>query len=561
MMKNILDHRLETGMLTGNIDQITARIDVERIYVHEIESVGTSETILTILIAKTCERSQSELYELVSPLFDQQQKIHVTLHQADWISEAVSNGNLYFCSICTRDKMIYSKEGSDFQLLPALLSQQQMLENARHQYGLEENKIKAFVDGADFHLEKQNYSQSAFMIHQAIELTYRAVELLITGRSKITHSIKAHQNYLEPYQTRLSNIFSPDCESDMELLRLLDQAYLSVRYENSYQISRLDVTALRSKVSEVKLAADETCVQILKNFQPLQAVNVLSETIKQTDHSNAGPDIPLSLIEQICGTLDVERIYCFGKRTYQDSRYHPLDSSQNGHLTREHFDLLIITADQPARREVSLQNIINNKSGNQYSVLLLAVSLETLTRLLDANNRFFHHAMARAEVLHQKNERFFAGPVPVYDESRTLLDCKIHWNQRHSRADAFIAATEPAWEAGEQTVVVSLISQGVEQICLGLIFVFLGYQPDRHTLSHLFDLCSNFTPLLDDLFPRKTQLDQDVFKVLSDGARNVRYLARFSPDPTETGVLHQRLELLIKQSSELVQQHFDQIKV
>lgn len=383
------------------------------------------------------------------------------------------------------------------------------------------------------------------------------MELLITGKSKITHSIKAHQNYLAPYWTGLSNIFIQNLESDMELLRLLDQAYLAVRYENSYQISRLDLLALRGKARAVKLAADEAIEQVLRNFESAKIGNFLSETVTQTGQSSVGPDVPLSIIEQICGALDVERIYCFGKRTYQDSRYHPLDNSQNGQTVREHFDLLIITVDQPARREAELQRKINNEVGNQYTVLLLAVSLETLSRLLDANNQFFHQAVTRAEVLYQKTEGSIAGPVTVYDESRTLLDCKIHWNQRHSRADAFIAATEPAWEAGEQTVVVSLISHGVEQICLGLIFVFLGYEPDRYTISHLFDLCSNFTPLLDDLFPRKTQLDQDVFKVLADGGRNVRYLARFPPDPTETGVLHQRLELLIKQSCELVQRRFD----
>lgn len=166
-MKNIPDHSIEAVALSGLIDQITARIDVERIYVYETESAGSGKIVLTILIAKSCEKFPGDLAELVSPLFDRQQRFQFTLHRADRISELVSGGNLYFCSICTEDKMIYAKSRSDFQLLPALLSQQQMLENARHQYGLEDEKIKAFVDGADFYLEKHNYSQSAFMVHQA----------------------------------------------------------------------------------------------------------------------------------------------------------------------------------------------------------------------------------------------------------------------------------------------------------------------------------------------------------------------------------------------------------
>lgn len=549
----------QTSSLREIIARIAVLIDVERIYIHKPEKADGCQSVLTILIANTCTRSPAELLPLISMVFAEQQTLRFALHPAHQIKEAITKGNLYFFSICTDDNLLYHKEGSAYELIPASLNSKQMLENARKQYDSEEEKIKAFVRGTDFYLEKENYAQSAFMLHQAIELSYRAIEHFITGRSKITHRISSHQKYLEPYDMALSRIFSTDCERDTQLLKLLDDAYLAVRYENSYQISVLDLRALQLKSSEVKRAADAACERVQENFRSSPVVDPVSETMDKVIAGHL--DFPLSLIEQICGALDVVCIYCFGKRTYQDSRYHPLDDNQHTHVIREHFDLLVITADQPERKEAALQSKINSKSSNPCTVLLLAVSLETLTDLLNANNRFFHHVVARAYVLHQTNERVFSRPMAAYDESRTLLDCKMHWNQRHSRADALIAATEPAWEAGEETVVVSLIAQGVEQICLGLIFVFLGYQPDRYTISHLFDLCSNFTPLLDDLFPRKNQLDQDVFKVLAAGGRNVRYLAKFSPDPTETGVLHQRLELLIKQSGELVQRRFDQIKV
>lgn len=262
-MEKLEINQTETGSLKGIIGQIIALVDVERIYVHKHEKEEICHTLLTILIANACTKSPAELMPLVNILFTEQQTLHFTLHPAHQIKDAIIKGNLYFYNICTEANLLYGKAGSDYELIPTSLNWQEMLENARKQYDSEEEKIKAFISGADFYLEKENYAQSVFMLHQAIELNYRAIEHFITGRSKITHSIKAHQKYLEPYFTELSNIFLADCERDMELLKLLDDAYLVVRYENSYQINKLGLSALRVKASEVKVAALKTYQHII----------------------------------------------------------------------------------------------------------------------------------------------------------------------------------------------------------------------------------------------------------------------------------------------------------
>lgn len=182
-------------------------VDVERIYFYKPESTQACHIVLIILIANSCGNSPNELLPPVNSLIEDQHAIYLRLHAAHQAKEAMSQGNLYFYNICTEDKLIYRKPESMYNLLSESLNIMQMLENARKQYDLDEDKVKASISGADFYLEKANYALSAFMLHQAIEFTYRAIEHFATGKTKITHSIKAHQKYLEPYCTELSNIF------------------------------------------------------------------------------------------------------------------------------------------------------------------------------------------------------------------------------------------------------------------------------------------------------------------------------------------------------------------
>jgi len=560
-MEKLETNQTETGSLSGIVDQITTLVDVERIYVHQYEKEEICNTVLTILIANTCTKSPAELLPLVNILFNEQQELRFTLHPAHQIKDAISKGNLYFYNICTEANLLYGKAGSDYELISTSMDRHEMLENARKKYDSEEEKIKAFVSGADFYLEKENYAQSAFMLHQAMELNYRAIEHFITGRSKITHSIKAHQKYLEPYCTELSNIFLADCERDMELLKLVDDAYLAVRYENSYQINKLDLSALRVKASEVKLAAFKTYQQLLTRFQKCADTSSSPQTSTQRGQDNAAHiqdlskyEVPRSLINQIVGAFAVESIFCFGERIFSNMRTSPFSIAEVDQMHQVHYDLLIITSAEPVNNPADLQSIINANTASGYSVLLLAYSIESATRALRLNNRFFHKTMHQSNQIYRKQGFIPLDAMEEYDLVNMSLNCDLNWKQRYFRAEAFMDAAECIWIDQDETVVLSLIGQAIEQLCLGLIYVFLGYRPKQHSLHHLVDLCNNFTREVDHIFPRQTEQDKNIFAVLNKSSSSARFIVKSSVDPTDCGLLHRKGRLLLEKSEQIVEQ-------
>lgn len=195
------------------INQITTVVDVERIYVHKIlQSADLHQTML-ILISDHCDKCLSELAEVVGSIFREQQTYRFVLHRVQSVRDAIGIGNIYFYSVCRFENQIYCKPGSDFELAAAPLDFRAIREKARQRYQSERDKINSFLIGTEFYFEKGNYAQSAFMLHQTVELTFRAVEHLITARSKITHSIKAHQNYMQRFHRVLGGSFSLDSET------------------------------------------------------------------------------------------------------------------------------------------------------------------------------------------------------------------------------------------------------------------------------------------------------------------------------------------------------------
>lgn len=219
-----------------------------------------------------------------------------------------------------------------------------------------------------------------------------------------------------------------------------------------------------------------------------------------------------------------------------------------------HYDLLIITSAEPVNNVADLQSIINADTESGYSVLLLAYSVESATRALRLNNRFFHKSMHHSAQIYSKQGCIQLDAIQDYDLANTSLHCDLNWKQRYFRAEAFMDAAECIWIDQDETVVLSLIGQAVEQLCLGLIYVFLGYRPKQHSLHHLVDLCNNFTREVDHIFPRQTEQEKNIFSVLNKSSSSARFITNSPVDPTDCGLLHRKARLLLEKSEKIVEQ-------
>ena len=122
-------------------------------------------------------------------------------------------------------------------------------------YKKEYTKALDFQAGAHFNIEKRNYPQAAFMLHQAIELAFRTAELLTMGKEKICHHIANHQTYIQFFVPKLGQLFKT--ESEIKELNLLDAAYREVRYDRDYKISPTSIELFQYKLSQAITIVEE----------------------------------------------------------------------------------------------------------------------------------------------------------------------------------------------------------------------------------------------------------------------------------------------------------------
>lgn len=99
-----------------------------------------------------------------------------------------------------------------------------------------------------------------FLLHQAVELTFRSILQCLTGCNIREHEIKVLKRHIRCYTPQLVSIFNEDNQQEKELLATLEKGYITTSYDNNYVV---DASILPVLSERVKLFQD-TPLQVVK---------------------------------------------------------------------------------------------------------------------------------------------------------------------------------------------------------------------------------------------------------------------------------------------------------
>lgn len=231
--------------------------------------------------------------------FDHQDHFH-NLFSHDYAKTELANGNLYFINHCRTEHLIFENRNIDFPWNRLEdLTNEKVLKNIEEDFQRSLEGSLAFEKGFKYFKSEGNLSQAAFMAHQGFELGYRVLEGFLCGKVKICHKIEVHQKFLERNIKRTKGMFNLEDNTEMELLELLDRAYSSSRYENSFHIERGQLDILEHKLElfldEIRQLFEEE-LELLQNLitrgkkalletQNIEDPNLL-DTIRQLSKEN-----------------------------------------------------------------------------------------------------------------------------------------------------------------------------------------------------------------------------------------------------------------------------------
>jgi uncharacterized protein len=191
--------------------------------------------------------------------------VSIIVHDIDFVNKRLSKAQYFFSDIKKEGVLLYDtgkfKLKEPRELLPA--ERKKLAQDDFNYWFLKAEKlIKLF----HFAFSEQDYSESAFLLHQATERLWTAILLVFTRYKPNTHDLAVLRKITNSLDNRLNSIFPLDTFENRRLFKLLRKAYVEARYKPSYVITYDELLLLSKRVEELKKVGELICQGKINSF-------------------------------------------------------------------------------------------------------------------------------------------------------------------------------------------------------------------------------------------------------------------------------------------------------
>ena len=224
----------------------------------------------------------------------------------------------------------------------------------------------------------------------------------------------------------------------------------------------------------------------------------------------------------------------FGVKTYYTSDY----------------DLLVVTKKRLGVREGTVATRVNARfmdgrdNESQTRPQLINESVSKLNDALSEGRYFYVEILAQGIMLYDSGEYRLATPRELdYAEIKEMAEA--YYKDKYSDAEDFLFHAKIAQERGTYQMCSFMLHQATENFIktIPLVYVLYGYK--EHDLEFLIEKCKPYTLDLAKVFPRDTDEEERLFKLLQRAYIEARYNKKnFAVTQADIDALIPRIELL-----------------
>jgi HEPN domain-containing protein len=246
--------------LTPLVQLIVAAINPTKIYLLEhIEKTNTTTggyIDLLIIISGKSTVPFTELEPILEMVYLKDQRVSCSLHNESHLLEGLRNGHIFYSLNCIPENLVYDDKTVSYPVTTpeALLD---MKKQVQEKFAKAFERALHFHESAFFLYQEHPSPIILFMLHQAVELTYRGILQSLNGYDKKTHEIRALKKHVRRCCPLLNTVFPDNTEEEKHLLNILENAYLNARYGEQSNIPEDDLVILFQKVELLHAIAKE----------------------------------------------------------------------------------------------------------------------------------------------------------------------------------------------------------------------------------------------------------------------------------------------------------------
>ena len=232
---------------------------------------------------------------------------------------------------------------------------------------------------------------------------------------------------------------------------------------------------------------------------------------------NTASDLIYRVISQ---NIDPIGIYCFAEKkssyTFNEPFQKPVQKEKHVHLY-----LLVIAEEFEDNIANDITDRIKSRSKGLITVTILLHSVRNIVKLYGDQKIFLCNIIKNSQVLFIDAEKH--PKVTVDSEIRHVKSTTLYAGDRSNVTASIWDLIYNNDQYFSYEVRICSLHQIVEQTCLSLIRVFLGYTPNHFSMGYLFELCEYFTSITSDFFPRNSRDEKNMFRLLKKNPNTLRF--------------------------------------
>jgi len=177
--------------------------------------------------------------------------VSLIVHNLNDVNLQLKRGRPFFVDLIRDGIALYEAPGHEFDP-PKPLEPADALKEAQGYYKKWFPSADAFRASAEFLIDRGNYNEAAFQLHQTTERLYHCTLLVLTLYSPKSHKLNFLRSHAEQLDMRLAQAWPRGTKFEQRCFELLRRAYVDARYSPHYKISAEELAWLGERVTALQ---------------------------------------------------------------------------------------------------------------------------------------------------------------------------------------------------------------------------------------------------------------------------------------------------------------------
>ncbi|NTF34637.1 HEPN domain-containing protein [Rhizobium skierniewicense] len=188
--------------------------------------------------------------------------VNFIVHSYQDVNSLLARGRPFFVDIARDGIVIYEEPGHPLASPKDLAPEEARAEAQKH-FDHWFPSATAFQAASRFLIERGNFPEAAFQLHQAAERLYHCVLLVLALYSPKSHKLTFLRSQAERLAPELSAVWPRDTKFARRCFNRLDRAYVDARYSPAYDINEEELDWLTERGKLLQDAVFDVCERAL----------------------------------------------------------------------------------------------------------------------------------------------------------------------------------------------------------------------------------------------------------------------------------------------------------